>query len=223
MYLKKALTLFYDGQYEKAITYSYDVDDIYPAVSHNGNLIAFTRTVGELWQIFIMNKDGSDVRQLTSSEALNAYPTFSHDGKQIFYESKAGGDWRMCRINIDGSNDSILTSNEGIDDWHPSCSPADALVYYESGPPGDENILAMDYSGENIIKITDDNERNRTPHVSYDGEKIVFTRYEETGGQLFIINTDGSGLQQITNMGGRSIHPAFSPDGMHIAFDNDKD
>ena len=67
-----------------------DVYNTYPTVSPDGTKIAFTTTVVDLWQIMIMNRDGTGLQQIIST-SLNAYPTWSYYGKYIFYESKVAG------------------------------------------------------------------------------------------------------------------------------------
>ena len=59
-----------------------------------------------------------------------------------------------------------------------------------------------------------------------DGKKILFasnknkcdSRYFE----LFLINTDGTGLEQVTDSGGFSSFPMFSPDGRKLVFISDR-
>ncbi len=208
-----------DGSGLTALTNN-GVDDIYPTVSPDGTKIAYTSTIGGLWQIMIMNRDGTGQHQITSSGTLNAYPTWSADGKYIFYESKVDGVWEIYRINTDGTGNARLTYNPSADDWHPACHPTQPLVIFESGNPGNENIMAMDYNGQNMRNITRDTARNRTPDLSGTGELITFTRYNDGDGQVFIMDINGNNLRHITAMGGRNIHSTLSPDNKYISFDS---
>jgi Tol biopolymer transport system component len=54
------------------------------------------------------------------------------------------------------------------------------------------------------------------PDISPDGETIVFTGVKDEDDHIFSINTDGSGLKQLTTA--TDSHPDFSPDGKQIAF-----
>ncbi len=209
-----------DGSGLTALTNN-SVDDIYPSVSPDGTKIAFTTTIGNLWQIVIMNRDGTGLHQITSSRTLNAYPTWSYDGNYIFYESKVDEVWEIYRINADGTGNVRLTYNPSGDDWHPASHPSQPLVIFESGTPGKENILIMDYNGQNKRHVTNDEARNRVPDLSGDNQTIVFTRYNSSKGQIFIMDTNGNNLTQITSMSGKNGHPAFSPDNKYICFDSD--
>ncbi len=209
-----------DGSGLTALTNN-SVDDIYPSVSPDGTKIAFTTTIGNLWQIMVMNRDGTGLHQITSSRTLNAYPTWSYDGNYIFYESKVDEVWEIYRINADGTGNVRLTYNPSGDDWHPASHPSQPLVIFESGTPGKENILIMDYNGQNKRHVTNDKARNRVPDLSGDNQTIVFTRYNSSKGQIFIMDTNGNNLTQITSMSGKNGHPAFSPDNKYICFDSD--
>jgi Tol biopolymer transport system component len=48
--------------------------------------------------------------------------------------------------------------------------------------------------------------------------RIVFTSYRSGGGDIYVMNTDGSGVTQLTNDPAEDREPAWSPDGSRIAF-----
>lgn len=94
-----------------------------PAWSPDGTQIAFesnrhqppatgTRTPLAQYEIYVMNRDGSNMRRLTSSQPLEAVrnPTWSPDGKQIAYEFHTystdliSGFSTIKVMNVDGSN-----------------------------------------------------------------------------------------------------------------------
>ena len=41
--------------------------------------------------------------------------------------------------------------------------------------------------------------------------------------EIFVMNADGTEVRQLTNNDDRDVHPAWSPDGKHIAFVSDRD
>jgi hypothetical protein len=55
-----------------------------PTDPHGGR-IAFTCTRGDYNQLCMINRDGSDLTQLTDMEASNYYPIFTPDGGSVFY------------------------------------------------------------------------------------------------------------------------------------------
>ena len=61
-----------------------------------------------------------------------------------------------------------------------------------------------------------------TPSWSPDGSRIVFTGYDGGLSDLFIVNTDGTGLQRLTHDKYADLEPSWSPDGKTIAFVTDR-
>ena len=79
----------------KQLTDADDGPDSQPAWSPDGSEIAFSREVGHNNNdIFVMNVNGSDVRQVTDSNAFDTRPCWSPDGKNLLISSN--------RKSIDG-------------------------------------------------------------------------------------------------------------------------
>lgn len=81
-----------------------------PAYSPDGSRIAFissrvSRPAPYDYEVWTANVDGSDLRQVTRNQAMNAFPRFSPDGKWIifFSNSRREGPFELWRIHPDGS------------------------------------------------------------------------------------------------------------------------
>ncbi|MFN3479340.1 MAG: TolB family protein, partial [Thermodesulfovibrionales bacterium] len=61
-----------------------------------------------------------------------------------------------------------------------------------------------------------------SPSWSPKGDKIVFSGRVAGKNQIFVINSDGSNLTQLTESGNNE-DPCFSPDGRYIVFTSDRD
>src|SRR4030095_2033189 len=86
----------------------------------------------------------------------------------------------------------------------------DWLAYYSLGKQEDIFIIRTDGTG--MRQLTDDTFKDREPRWSPDGKRIAFTSNRSGSSEIWAINRDGSGLQQLTQMAG-APHPAWSPDG----------
>lgn len=119
-----------DGSDQVNLTRS-QAHEIAPAFSPDGKQIAFQRLVDDdRLELFIMNADGSGVRQLegASSAAPKADPsgndvwkfatTFSPDGRHIAFTGMADGDRELFTVGVDGKNLVRVTRHRG-DDLHP--------------------------------------------------------------------------------------------------------
>jgi TolB protein len=73
--------------------------------------------------LFLINADGSDLRQLTFHPAADTQPAWSPDGSQIIFVSLRDGNWEIYRIQADGTDLFRVTFTPG-DEREPSWRPA---------------------------------------------------------------------------------------------------
>ncbi len=79
-----------------------------PAVSPDGKRILYQAKALGVEQIFIVNEDGLEKKQLTAGASLHVDAQWSPDGTSIFYRSPEGNNWSIWRMNPDGSNKTRL-------------------------------------------------------------------------------------------------------------------
>ena len=91
------------------------------------------------------------------------------------------------------------------------------LVYRRHGPGG--SILVNRVDGTSRRQLLRDEFRNRGPRWSPDGNKIAFYSDRTGSYEIWIMDSDGSGLEQVTDSPGRSTRsPVWSPDGRSLAY-----
>jgi eukaryotic-like serine/threonine-protein kinase len=95
----------------------------------DGKLVYATTASGNR-NIWIMNADGTENRQLTNGTAYDGGPAVSPDGRYIFFDSTRSGRENIWRMDIDGSHLTQLTS--GGDDEIPRVSPDGRWVVYDA-------------------------------------------------------------------------------------------
>ena len=103
-------------------------------------------------ELFVMNRDGSGLRQVTKNGAANFAPYFTPDGRQIVYASNAadprGRNFDVYLINVDGTGLEQVTFNETFDGF-PMFSPDGAKVVFASNRfaarEGDTNVFIADW------------------------------------------------------------------------------
>jgi Tol biopolymer transport system component len=93
-----------------------------PAWSPDGQRIAFSEVRDGQWDLFVVDVDGTDLRQLTTSSADDLHPTWSPDGSALAFQSNPEGQWDIYMINQDGTGLRQLTANPA-NDCNPSWRP----------------------------------------------------------------------------------------------------
>ena len=114
-----------DGTGLVRLTQTAGVEDTEPAWSPDSRQIAFTRMYpaenrrSELW---LMNADGTNKANLTSSPADDNFPCWSPDGKSVAFASNRDDNWEIYVMRANGTNQVNLTDNPADDAW-PRWSP----------------------------------------------------------------------------------------------------
>jgi Tol biopolymer transport system component len=143
----------------------------------------------------------------------------------------------IYKADMQGNIIAKLTDTPGYD-AEPTVSPKGDKIVFTSTRTGDLELFIMDTDGSNVIQITDDLGYDGGAFFSPDGEQLIFrasrpeteeevNKYkslleeglvEPTNMELFIVNVDGTGLRQITDLGNANWAPYFHPSGEKIVF-----
>src|SRR5437660_1613090 len=174
--------------------------------------IAFHSNRDGDFDIYVMNADGSGVRQLTHTTVHEFDPIWSPDGKQIAFQSDRDGDTDLYTMNADGSGVRQLTNDPASDEGdHAGWSPdGERIVFSSTRDGGDLDIFTMNADGSGVTQLThNDFIADDDPVWSPDGKRIAFHSTRDGGDEdIFVMNADGSGVIPLTN---NSVLPDGSP------------
>ncbi|PYP19537.1 MAG: hypothetical protein DMD54_02350 [Gemmatimonadetes bacterium] len=166
--------------------------------SPNGKQVAFGRD----GDVFVMNVDGSGVRQLTSDRALDFPTGWSPNGRQILFQSERDGNRELYVMNVDGSGVTRLTNDPASDEGdHAGWSPdGKQIVFSSRRTDGNLHIFVMNGDGSDVRQVTPDGPYDDDdPFWSPDGKQIAFQSTRDGDEDVYVVNTDGTGLTQLTN------------------------
>jgi hypothetical protein len=113
------------------------------AWSPDGLSIAFAATTAGSEDIYLINPDGSNLRQITTQPGMENNPTWSPDSRQIVFVSDMGGMVDLYGMNNDGSGLFRITSDTFIDD-DPVWQPVAPVIITPQDVPPVEVVLPSD-------------------------------------------------------------------------------
>ncbi|MBE0550798.1 MAG: PD40 domain-containing protein [Ignavibacterium sp.] len=157
------------------------------------------RAKGYVWQlfysfdIFSANADGTDVTPLTFSGKYDAEATVSPKGDKIVFTSTRDGDPELYVMDIDGLNQTRLTFEKGYDGGAFFSQDGSKIVFRASRPKTEAELADYEELANNGL-------------------------FRPSILEIYVMNSDGSDIQQVTNFGKASFAPFFHPDGKRIIF-----
>ncbi len=189
----------------------YDAEGSY---SPNGKLIAFAsnrsgydknisaedkkifeKDQSYMMDIYIMNADGSNVKQLTTSRGYDGGPFFSADGKKITWRrfTPDGHKAEIFTMNIDGSDQKKVTQLNAMS-WAPYYHPSGDYVIFNTNIHGYKNfeLYMVDAKGtKDPVRVTFADGFDGLPVFHPNGRMISWTKKNSKGiSQIYTANWD---------------------------------
>ena len=202
------------------ILWAEGVENAYPRWSKDGRRILFQSNRSGKWQLFTMNADGSEVKQITLHDSNSNFPDWSPDNSKIAFVSDRDGNEEIYIMNADGSGLKRLTNNPARD-IHPYFSYDGKWLLFNSSRDNAESfeIYQSDLAGKNLKRLTNTPEVETCARFSPDGKKILYLKGLPDGSDdIYVMNADGTQPVNLTNTPQMEGWPAWSADGQRVIF-----
>jgi Tol biopolymer transport system component len=189
------------------------------AWSPDGRMLAFSTKRDGSFDVYVMNADGSSLRNLTRNPARDFFYTWLPDGRIAFFSERDGPfqlyPFQLFVMNADGSGLRNLTREWGLKIW-PVWSPSGGEVAFVlSGSSFGGSLYLMNADGSGRRQLVNSVQYDIAPAWSPDGRKVAFTKHvgswERGSREIFVVNADGSGLRRLTRRPGQDDNPVWSP------------
>jgi Tol biopolymer transport system component len=187
--------------------------------------IAFTRQPqGGTAQIFGMEMDGSNVRQLTFDDEAGFLPRWAPDGSVLaFSRGPRDGSARELWLIDPESGDETYLATGHADSWSVEWSPDGTHIAFVVEGEGDGQekpeiyVVATDGTGQ--TNLTTDPGTDRSPSWPEGGRIFFASDRGDIGYQIYSMDEDGGDPTALTDVLASNLDPVASPDGSRVAFE----
>ncbi len=186
------------------VLFQSDRYDAEATVCHTSGRIIFTSAkTGDL-ELYSMNADGSDVKQLTNTPGYDGGAFFSEDCSKVI--------WRASRPEGEA-----LADYQRLLDQH-LVRPTKLEIFVAD--------VAADQTLKNVVQVTNNGKANFAPYMHPDNKRLLYVsnKADPKGRDfdIFMVNVDGSGEERITTNPSFDGFPMFTPDGKRIVFSSNR-
>ena len=181
--------------------------------------VAFISTrSGRFKELYVMNLDGSDLRQLTRNQTINLSPSWAPDAKSLVFTSFKEGHPKLYEMDVLSGRERLVPTGPGMV-MGASFSPSGREVAVtRSGGKGDSEIVLVSLDGGVTGRLTEGQTINVSPSFSPNGSQIAFCSGRTGSPQIYVMGTGGGQARRVTSRGSYNTQPVWSPKGDKIAY-----
>jgi TolB protein len=211
-----------EGVRKIAHEYAADILNQFGVPSLAGSKIYYVSDRGgrgtkEIWS---MDFDGANQRQLTQFKSISTMPAVSPDGQRLAFTTYAKGQPRIEVMSLETMRFLRFLNPQASMNATPSFTPDGSRILFASSFAGYSSQLYIANSdGSGLKRLSDNRAIEVEPKVNpKTGSDVVFVSGRGGPQQIYKMNIDGVGVTRLTPGEGEAANPAWHPDGQHIVF-----
>ena len=162
-----------------------------PAFTPDGKRVIYAFAETGPMQLWSVDLEAKDKKQLTETEGLTHWPSFTPDGKRMAYANSRENNYEIYIRDFAGGNEKRLTENR-IMDIRPRLSPDGQRICFVSTRDGSYEVYVMDVDGGNVQRITHNEERDDYPSWHPNGRQLVYAGERDGRVDIYLVDIDPS-------------------------------
>ncbi|HEY3252154.1 MAG TPA: DPP IV N-terminal domain-containing protein [Ignavibacteria bacterium] len=189
--------------------------------SPDGRLLIYRSEKDENNAIYITELDSSESFAI-SDGSLSMYAKFSPDGNKVIYSSSAEENFDLVVLDLNDTTDqaqkTIVSSKDA--ELYGTFSPDGKRIAFSSFDINYKGTLKLCDAEGNNIKVVASGGSAYNPKFSPDGKYLGFVWNKGGNLDLYICNSDGIGIKQITSGSENTVQFDWSGDGKKLVYES---
>jgi TolB protein len=183
--------------------------------------IAFSSDRTGSREVWLMDYDGYNQKQITVSKGINLSPDLSPDGKKVVYttfriSSEGSGQILVVYSIYDGKK--YTFAQKGTLNSAPAWSSDGSRIAWTSNMNGNPEIFIANADGSSPKQITFSRSIDTSPAWNSASGQIAFTSDKSGAPMIYVMNGDGTSERRLTFVGEYNESAAWSPNGGRLAY-----
>src|SRR5579884_2717667 len=209
-----------EGAVDAGHRYAADILAQFGGKSLVGTRIVFVSNRTGAKEIWVMNWDGTDQKQLTHYNSISTFPSASPDGRIVAFTTYAAGYPAIQMFSLDtGRKLPFYNQRASMNAFVTFTPDSKRIVFSSTAAGGPAQLYMANVDGSGLHRITSSNAIEVEAKINpATGADLVDVSGRSGLPQVYHMNLEGADVQRLSAGTGEATNPSWSPDGAHIAF-----
>ncbi|MGH9459267.1 MAG: Tol-Pal system beta propeller repeat protein TolB [Thermoanaerobaculia bacterium] len=168
-------------------------------------------------EVWLMDYDGSNQRQITNHGSMTLTPSFSPDGERLVYTGFTKDASHVYVVSRRGGRRDRIDTGVNLN-TSPVFSPDGTQIAFVGSIRGNPDIYVIRDSGSHLRRLTSVSSIESTPSWSPTGRQIAFTSGRSGSPQIYVMDAEGTNVRRISFEGSWNDDAVWSPRGDVLAY-----
>ncbi len=212
-------TLDAEGAKKVAREFAADILQQFGAKSLAGSKIYFVSDRTGAKEIWSMDYDGTNQKELTHYKSVSTMPAISADAKLFAFTTYAQGNPKIMIYSAETERRLPFINPVSSAVETPEFTPDGRRIMFSASIDGWVQICIADVNGGGMRRISHVRSIEVSPKINpRNGNEVLFISGRGGSEQMWRMNIEGGNLEMLTPGEGYVANPAWSPNGQQIAF-----